>query len=241
MSGVFITRGMTVAIPAGGLSLSIGDDGVPKGSNLTLHVHYDVCPTWLDLADHHLADAEKRKLARVAAWQADDQDARAATLEREFESSMQAIMAAAIAVDSFYAALRDKTTIPKETMQTWRKRRTARYRQVAEVLRCAFSLSPKGIEVVRNSLEQVFRFRDSGRSSVVWRYRCSGPFIPELQVGVEWRFDVFRAVTTPRPRHQAVQKHHPWSLLPRESHPTPEIARYIEGLQESAGTAASNT
>jgi hypothetical protein len=227
MSGVFITRGMTVAIPAGGLSLSIGDDGVPKGSNLTLHVHYDVCPTWLDLADRHLADAEKRKLARVAAWQADDQDARAATLEGEFESSMQAIMAAAIAVDSFYAALRDKTTIPKETMQIWRKKRTARYRQVAEVLRCAFSLSPKGIEVLRNSLKQVFRFRDlavhpSGDTAAPVLHH-------ELQVGVEWRFDVFRADNA-RPLVQAVRNiiH---ELVTKGKPSSPEIARYVEGLR----------
>jgi hypothetical protein len=51
-------------------------------------------------------------LERIAAWQSDDADARAATLEREFESSMQAMMAAAIALDSFYLALRDKTSIP---------------------------------------------------------------------------------------------------------------------------------
>lgn len=100
MSGVFITRGMRVAVPAGGLTFSIGDDGQLKGSSLTIHVHYDVCPTWLELAFRHLADAEDRGLARIAAWQSDDQDARAATLEREFESSMQAMMAAAIAATS---------------------------------------------------------------------------------------------------------------------------------------------
>ena len=140
MSGVFIAKGMTLTIPAGGLTLSIDDDGQLKGSSLTLHLQYDVCPTWLELAARHLADAEQRRLARIAAWQSDDADARAATLEREFESSMQAMMAAAIALDSFYLALRDKTSIPKETIQTWREKRTARYKQVAEVLQRAFAL-----------------------------------------------------------------------------------------------------
>lgn len=100
MTGVFIARGMTVVVPAGGFTLSIGDEGKLSGS-LTLHVHHDVCPTWLELASRHLSDAEERKRARVSAWNSDDQDARAATLEAEFEFSMQAIMAAAIAVDFF--------------------------------------------------------------------------------------------------------------------------------------------
>ena len=100
MSGVFVKRGMTFAIPAGGFSLSIGDDGKPSG-NLTIHVHYDVCPTWLELASRHLSDAEERKRTRIAAWNADDQDARAASMEAEFKSSMQAIMAAAIAIIPF--------------------------------------------------------------------------------------------------------------------------------------------
>ena len=34
------------------------------------------------------------------------------------KSSMQAIMAAAIAIDSLYAALRDKASIPDETVQS---------------------------------------------------------------------------------------------------------------------------
>lgn len=133
---------------------------MPTGSSLVLHVHYDVCPTWLDLATRHLADAEERKLARVAAWQSDDQDARAATLEREFESSMQAIMAAAIAVDPFYAALRGKISIPEETIQAWREQRTARHKQIAEVLRRAFALPPRGTVVPRNNLNEIFRHRD---------------------------------------------------------------------------------
>jgi len=227
MSGVFITRGMTVAIPAGGLSLSIGEDGELKGSSLTLHVHYDVCPTWLDLAARHLADAEERKLARVAAWQSDDQDARAATLEREFESAMQAVMAAAIAVDSFYLALRDKTTIPKETIQTWREKRTARHKQVTEVLRRAFSLSPRGSVVLRNNLKEVFRFRDL---AVHPSGDTAAPVLhPELQTGVEWRFAVFRADNATALVQAA--RSVILELVTKGNPSTPEIARYIEGLR----------
>jgi len=112
MAGVFISRGMTVVIPAGGLVISIGDDGKPTGS-ATLHVHFDVCPTWLELAIGHLRDAKAKKLARMSAWAGADEGAKAATLEAEFESSMEAIMSAAVAIDAFYAVIKTKVQIPE--------------------------------------------------------------------------------------------------------------------------------
>jgi len=227
VSGVFITRGMTVSIPAGGLSLSIGDDGNPTASSLTLHVHYDVCPTWLDLASCHLAAAEQSKVARVAAWQSDDQDVRAATLERECESSMQAIMAAGIAIESFYLALRDKTNIDKETIQRWRTKRTARHKQIAEVLRRAFSLQPRPTVVLRGNLQQVFKFRDL---AVHPSGDTTAPVLhPELQTGVEWRFAVFRADNARPLVHAARGIIH--ELVTKGSSATPEIARYVDGLR----------
>jgi hypothetical protein len=88
MSGVFISRGMTVAIPPGGLTLAIGDNGNVTG-NLTLHVRFDVCPTWVQLALRHLDDANAKKALRVAAWAGAEEEYKAAALEREFEASMQ--------------------------------------------------------------------------------------------------------------------------------------------------------
>jgi hypothetical protein len=225
MSGVFITKGMTLTIPEGGLTLSVGDDGELKGTSLTLHVHYDVCPTWLHLASRHLADADQCRLARIAAWQSDDADARAATLEREFESSMQAMMAAAVALDSFYLALRDKTTIPKD--QTWREKRTARYKQVAEVLRRAFALPARGSVTLRANLKEIFKFRDLAVHPLG---AATAPVLhPELQTGVEWRFDTFRAENA-RPIVQTA--HSMIHELVTEGKPTTiEIARYAEGLR----------
>jgi len=37
---------MAVAVPPGGLTIGIGADGKLTGS-LTLHVRFDVCPTWI--------------------------------------------------------------------------------------------------------------------------------------------------------------------------------------------------
>jgi hypothetical protein len=79
MSGVFISKGMTVSIPVGGLKLSVNDEGKITGS-CSLHVHFDVCPNWLNLASRHLADANEMRLARIAAWQSIDETTRGASL-----------------------------------------------------------------------------------------------------------------------------------------------------------------
>jgi hypothetical protein len=190
MSGVFISRGMTVAVPPGGLTVTVGDDGKIE-ANLTLHVRFDVCPTWIELALRHLQDAKAKEALRVTAWSGKDEDQKAAALEREFEASMQAIMAASIAIDAFYALIQTHVSLPKDIVIKWRTKRTARYSQVTEVLRRGFRLKPKGVAALRQNLKEIYRLRDlavhpSGKIQL--------PIIhPELDVGVEWRFAYFRA------------------------------------------------
>jgi hypothetical protein len=189
MAGVFISRGMTVGIPAGGLKIGIGPDGKPIGS-LALHVHFDVCPTWVELALGHLKEAKDRGVERVAAWAAANEDAKASTLEREFESSMQAVMSSAIAIDAFYAVLQKKVAISAATLASWRRNRTARHSQVAEVLRIAFGVKGKALVALKHNLQEIYRLRDL---AVHPSGQIDAPILhPELLVGVEWRFAYFR-------------------------------------------------
>ena len=127
---------------------------------MVIHVHFDVCPTWCQLALAHSAEARTRAEARMIAWGGTDENAKGTALEREFESSMQAIMAAGIAVDAFYAVIKTHAQVPPTLAQKWREKRTPRYSQIAEVLRIAFHLKPKGTAVLRRNLKEIFRFRD---------------------------------------------------------------------------------
>lgn len=188
--GIFIKRGMTVGIPAGGLKFSFGPDGKMKG-DLTLHAHFDVCPVWLELAARHLREATEHRAARIAAWASNDADAKGETLQKEFESSMQAIMAAAIAIDAFYSVVSAKMEIPADLKKKWRNNRTSRYVQISEVLRQAFGLKPKGTKALRGNLKEIFRYRDL---AIHPRGKLENPILhPELGVGVEWRFAYYRA------------------------------------------------
>ena len=151
MAGIFITRGMTIAIPPGGLLLALGKDRKTNHS-IRLHVRFDVCPTWVELSLRHLANADNARADREAAWMGRDENTKAAALEKEFEASMQAIMSAAIALDAFYAILQEHAAIPQTLVEAWRSARTARYAQVTEVVRRTFRLKPEGVAVLRKNL-----------------------------------------------------------------------------------------
>lgn len=189
MAGVFIKKGMSISIPPGGLSVTMNDDG-SFTSSLKLHVHFDVCPTWLTIALSHLDDAKARKEERLTAWSADDDDMKSDALEREFMASMQAITAAAVSIDAFYAVLKSKLEPEKNNQERSEKRRTARYAQVGEVIRRSFSLKPKVVAKLTENLKQIFEWRDRAVHPI--GSAAEATYHPELQVGVEWRFAVYR-------------------------------------------------
>lgn len=226
MPGVFITKGMTVGIPPGGLKLGIGADGRPTGQ-LELHVRFDVCPTWVALALRHVDEARRGREARIIAWSGDDESAKGASLETEFESSMQAVMAAAIAIDAFYSMIQPHVRIPEATVETWRTKRTARYSQVAEVIRRGFGLKRIGVQRLRQNLKEIYRLRDL---AVHPSGRIEAPVLhPDLDVGVEWRFVYFRADNA-----ELVVNAATWTLweLSHSGRPdNPEIRRYVDGLR----------
>lgn len=50
---VFISEGMSIRIPEGGLSISVDDAGNPNVSLTALHVVYEIWPLWLEIALDH--------------------------------------------------------------------------------------------------------------------------------------------------------------------------------------------
>jgi hypothetical protein len=180
--GVLITRGMSLRIPAGGLTIGLGEPGQPEMS-VVLHVSLDVYPHWLEIALSHLEAAEIARNEALAAWRGGDQERKVRALEAEFTASMQCVVAAAIAVDSFYARVKRHISLPDAVVSAWRTNRTARYRQIAEVLRRAFLIGPRTVAQVRRHLKELFKWRD-------WSVHPSAEFDKplwhqDLQVGTE--------------------------------------------------------
>ena len=189
MSNVSTPRTATVAKVPSGLVFAIGQDEKPA-SGPASNVQFDVCPTWLELAIRHLSDAQVAQGARIGTWDEADEHSRIEALKWEFEASIQAITASAIALDAFCAVVQTRIYLPQALIAEWQENRTRHYVQISEVLRRAFSLTTKNVSNLRQSLEEIFRFRDlaidpSGKMDARVLH-------PELGVGVEWRFAYFR-------------------------------------------------
>ena len=189
MASVSTPRADKGAIRADGLVVATGQDADPASST-TSHVHFDACPTWLELAVRYLSDAQVAREARIATWKNADEHSKTGALEWEFEASMQAAMASGIAVDAFYAMVQSRVPPPLSLIDEWRDKQTPRYIQISEVFRRAFSLEPKHVSSLRQALAEIFRFRDlaidpSGKMDAQILH-------PELGVGVEWQFAYFR-------------------------------------------------
>ncbi|MBU2445671.1 MAG: hypothetical protein KJ666_08875 [Bacteroidetes bacterium] len=188
MSGVLITKGMRIAIPVGGLKIGFDQQGKIQ-SQAKVVVHYDVCPKWLEISLEHLLQSQKCKNDLVVAWN-ENNEKKIDLLEQEFGYSIQSIMAASIALDAFYSSIKEFVEIPPTLTNLWRKKRTPRYAQIAEVLRRGFLIKPKGMKNLRNGLKEIFRFRDLAVHPLG---KFEEPILhPELNVGVEWRFIYFR-------------------------------------------------
>lgn len=224
MTGIYITKGMTVSLP--NFSIRINEDGSIEADPITLHVRFDVCPTWIQIAKRHLAASLVARTARQVAWETTDENAKAQALEVEFEASMQAIMAAAIAWDAVYAVLQQLVKIPDILVEKWRTGRTARYIQVAEVVRCAFSLKPKGVAALRTNIKEIYRYRDL---AVHPSGKIEAPLIhPELNLGMEWRFVYFRAANAELAVHAATTML--WELAHNGKSKDAKISEYQKNL-----------
>jgi hypothetical protein len=188
MPGIFISRFVTLTLSD--ITISFGPNGT-SGSSKAL-VSYDVCPIWLEIAIEHLKAASGANSEMITAW-ADPtaaNDTKGETLERVFRHSMQAMTAAAIAIDGFYAAIQKKIRINPALIDKWRANKTARYSQVAETVRIAYQLKPKGSKAFRDTIREIYKFRDQAVHPSAAMEEAI--LHSDIDVGVERRFVVFR-------------------------------------------------
>lgn len=184
-SGILVGRGTRVSIPAGGLTINLGSPGQQLA--VDVHLQLNMWFYWLEIALSHLGTAKNHHATLLRARH--DGEALQPALDDETRSGMQAIMAAAIAVDALYADVADRLPVQRDLRKQWREKGTARYAQVTEVFRRAFGLRRQGTANLRLTLKELYHFRDL---AVHPDARASTPVLyPDLQVGVEWRLVAF--------------------------------------------------
>lgn len=222
--GILITDGADFTIH--GLQIRFDQEGV-HASHAGTSLRLDVCRHWLRIAVAHVADAAAANRDLLEADSSGGDANLGLILEREFRSSMQATVSATIALDAFYAAVKDRIVVPQDQISGWRKNRTARWKQIAEVFRLAFGLSNRAVVEVGKPLKEAFKYRDWAVHPPAAR---QGPVLrDDIHVGVEWRLVAFRykkAATIVQMALALVNK-----MLKKE-HPEPEaLAKYCEGLR----------
>ena len=183
--GILMTRGVSLRLS--NISFTIGPDGEFHGSPVTAEVLLHMSPFWLEIAMTHVVAAEQHHAALLAAGGEDSRVGGA--LEGEFVGGMQAIVAAATALDAFYATVKSNIELPSDLTLVWQRNRTPRYAQLIEVLRRGFSLKPHTAKAWRPMLKQLYRFRG-------WAVHPSASFSapvahPDLTSATEHRFVAF--------------------------------------------------
>lgn len=187
--GVLITKGMRISIPKGGLQVTVGEDGAIEAT-LQLHIGLDLCHHWLGIAVSHVLEGRRASGELHDAQAAQDNEGLSHALEAEFKAGMQAMMAAAVAIDAFYGSVKDRIAIPSDQVSAWKKNKTARYKQLSEVFRLGFHLpGDPDTKQVRHILKEVFRSRDL---AVHPPAKTMAPAVhPGLNQASDWRCAAF--------------------------------------------------
>jgi hypothetical protein len=187
MSSLFITKGMKLNMKE--FKLSVTESGEIETKKMTIHTGLDMCPYWIDIAYAHLLKTENIHKQLLEAKEK-KQNAIAVLLKKEFTSGMQAIMAACIAIDAYYASIKEYADIPKEMSQKWKEKGTARYKQIAETLKRTFLIPQTTFLKIREILQQCFDLRDR---AVHPKAGTDAPVLhPEAGIISDWRYSAFR-------------------------------------------------
>lgn len=187
--GVFVTEGARLVIPRGGLTLRLSDEGEIEPDPIVLHVGLDTCPYWLEIATAHVWAAAEVNEDLKQAVDEEDAERSGQDLQHEFISGMQAIVAAAVAIDALYAAIKERIDLPEGLIDTWRTNRTARHAQIFEVFSRAVEIDNKNAETIREILRELMRFR--GQAVHPAGDARAAAYHPDLKRGTEWRFVAF--------------------------------------------------
>jgi hypothetical protein len=184
---VFITEGMSVRIPQGGLQVSFDDDGNLNVS-AALHVVYEVWPLWLEIAldNAELACRIRERLTRVA-----NEEQKGKLLVKECKLAMVGVTASVTALDAFFACVCERLPAYQALRSKWsgQTKRPGRAGQVSQVFHQSFRYQPAVYDRLKAALKELYAIRGvavhppAGFQSPVQH--------EALGVGVEWRFATF--------------------------------------------------
>lgn len=217
MSGIFITRGASLTIPA----FTIDLDNI-EGSTITPMVGFDIYPAWLRNAMMQARMSQTASVELESVWDGKGSEAQVCLLEQELTTAMGSIVAAAAAIDGFYGSVEGRSPTSLSGDQSKKSNKNARERIILSTFQQRFSLSNEMMKRFRKPIGTIFRFRGLAVHS---HGRPEEPIMhPRLQVGMSPKHVIFRAEnavaatdvalklitylsTRPSHRYKALRKH----------------------------------
>lgn len=186
--GVFLVKGDAVSVRP--FSITVNEQGEIEAPPVVLHVGIDMTGYWLDIAYKHLLDTESAHKRLMIAKEKKNDEKIARYLKKESISGMQSMMASGVALDAYYASVKEHVEIPQSTLDSWRENSTGRYKQISEVFRMAFRLNNPSSTSLRDVLKQNFQFRNK---AVHPSHGTAAPLLHvELNKFTDWRYATFR-------------------------------------------------
>lgn len=173
-------------------SLNMKEDGSIETHKMILHTGLDMCPYWLNIAWANLLKTESYHKKIIEQVEAGLENNLGDYLQKEFQLGMQTIMAACIAMDAYYASVKQYSDIPENVVKKWRENKTARYKQISEILKNVFVIPQQTFIQLRETIKQGFELRDR---AIHPKSGTDLPALhPEANVISDWRFSTFRYV-----------------------------------------------
>lgn len=193
--GILILKGCQVGIS--NFSISIDEmTGQVTSSEIQIQTGLDMSIMWLRIMFDQLKRSDKSYQRLLEAHRANNDPKLGVEATKDFDASMQTIIAAGAALDSFYVSLRDRTNIPQGTLDQWAGKknktgkRTARWKQQTEVIRRAFKVNDEQARNLQHAISQITQYRDWATHP---DSKMAQPVLyAEIQRGIDKRLFQFR-------------------------------------------------
>lgn len=158
--GIRVTRGSTLMIPAGGLVISIGENGLPTMDVQEFRLASSTWLDWLHIALERADDVKAARKALTKAVTSGDEAAENDALERELRTSLQVVTAAVSGLEGFYGLIEPHIEISAEERAARRRKRTGRAIWVADGIFRAARIPGGMRSVLRKNLISTYKARN---------------------------------------------------------------------------------
>jgi hypothetical protein len=154
---LFLTKSQQFVIHE--LKIMMSPDGEVTGT-LTMRLAYNRVPPWSRSALAHLRASRDANGRLLAAHAAHDKDAKGDACAVQCIAGMEAAAAAWTAIDALYGALKVVANLPTPSPSSSERKKTARYKQIAELFKNVFQLPQNEFNTLRDALEKLSDYRD---------------------------------------------------------------------------------